>query len=408
MGVELLDIIAAAHDNDIVHRDIKPGNIIVGPGGKLKLTDFGVAHVKDSTLVQTAAGSIIGTPLYAAPEQLNDGKVDASADLYSVGVLLYELLSGELPFESDNIVTLIGEILSKTPPPLRSLNPAVPESLAGLVSQALAKDKVRRFASAGAMKAALERSAFAASSELADPQLQADGAGLDEMTATYDTPPEDASKVPTCLVEAADPVELVARSVGQWAPSALGSRSTAALLDRLLEAPLHTDPFAGATRLGDALFLISEGLVYAAVDVETGRVGDEVHESLPQQAPATLYAVPEHLDSRVVMHLASLLYPPKRQLEGLDSTLTDLPRLAKRLQSEGFDGAFLVAERFDDAFMEAYEERLHQVKSSWMFSLQNSMTGYEGFVRIGATRGFHLMLVELDGKSFRPVFGSDA
>jgi serine/threonine-protein kinase len=208
----LLDIIAAAHDNDIVHRDIKPGNIIVGPGGKLKLTDFGVAHVKDSTLVQTAAGSIIGTPLYAAPEQLNDGKVDASADLYSVGVLLYEMLSGELPFDADNIVTFIGEILSKTPPPLRSLNPAVPESLAGVVSQALAKDKARRFASAGAMKAALERSAFAAGSELADPQLQADGAGLDEMTATYDTPPQKASQVPTCLVEAADPAELVTRA----------------------------------------------------------------------------------------------------------------------------------------------------------------------------------------------------
>jgi serine/threonine protein kinase len=348
MGVELLDIIGAAHDGGVVHRDIKPGNIIVGPGGKLKLTDFGVAHVKDSTLVQTAAGSIIGTPLYAAPEQLNDGKVDARADLYSVGVLLYEMLSGELPFDAENIVTLIGEILSKTPPPLRSLNPAVSESLAGVVSQALAKDKARRFASAGAMKAALERSVFAASeltaselaaSENAASELQADGAGLDEMTATYDTPPEEASQVPTYVVEAAQPAELVAKTVSQWTPSALGSRDTAALLDRLLEAPLHTDPFAGAARLGDALFLISQGLVYGAVDVEAGRVGDEVHESLPQQAPATLYAVPEHLDPRVVMHLASLLYPPKRQLEGLDSTLTDLPRLAKRLQSQGFDGA---------------------------------------------------------------------
>jgi hypothetical protein len=69
---------------------------------------------------------------------------------------------------------------------------------------------------------------------------------------------------------------------------------------------------------------------------------------------------------------------------------------------------FLVAEHFDDTFLQAYEERLHQVKSSWMFSLQNSMTGYEGFVRIGTTRGFHLMLVELDGKSFRPVFVSES
>jgi serine/threonine protein kinase len=620
MGVELLDIIATAHDNDIVHRDIKPGNIIVTPGGKLKLTDFGVAHVKDSTLVQTAAGSIIGTPLYAAPEQLNDGTVDARADLYSIGVLLYEMLSGELPFESDNIVTLIGEILSKTPAPLRSLNPAVPEPLARVIEQALAKDKARRFATAGQMKVALARCASAADFQshpdsLSNSHLQADGAGLDEMTATYDTPPDEVPQVPAHLVDARSPANLVVQTVSQWTPSALGSRPTVALLDRLLETPLHTEPFAGAARLGDSLFLITQGLVYAAVDVETGRVGDEVHESLPDHAPATLYAVPEHLDPRVVMHLASLLYPPKRRMESLDSSLTDLPRLAQRLRKEGFDGAirlqmdselaflmmhkgepvldvfsmgwpapplespwqawignqkvtahveerrtllpaltyrrelenlhlevsddtlqipeqgdsvrrgrastvwrdiyqsdrmyglgawlldklpdylkerrrfdgwkylsdwigeiahgrlyrelerpdqkqtdyfdlvtfdaedkvlhvgrriahatveeldrliadvtaqkrarhktgdiggvFLVAEHFDDALLQAYEERLHQAKSSWMFSLQNSMTGYEGFVRIGARRGFHLMLVELDGKSFRPVFVSE-
>ncbi|MFW5967643.1 MAG: serine/threonine-protein kinase [Persicimonas sp.] len=154
--IELLDIVQVAHKNDIVHRDLKPENVIVSPAGELKLNDFGVAHVADSKLVKTAVGSIVGTPLYAAPEQLDDGNIDPRSDLYAIGVLFYEMLTGRRPFDSENLVSLITDILKKEAPPASSVNPAVPKDLAALIDRALAKDKRERFSSANQMRTAIE------------------------------------------------------------------------------------------------------------------------------------------------------------------------------------------------------------------------------------------------------------
>ncbi|MFW5967535.1 MAG: hypothetical protein ACOCV2_08465, partial [Persicimonas sp.] len=164
-------------------------------------------------------------------------------------------------------------------------------------------------------------------------------AGLEAQTDTYDYPPESRPDVPTAVVDSSERIGLAVETASRWEATPLGERSTDQLLERLLEAPLHTDPFAGAARLGDAFFFIAHGLVYGAVDVGNGQVGDRVHEALPERAPATLYPVPDSLSPATVMHLASLLYRPQRQKEDLDNRITDLPRLAERLEDQEYDGA---------------------------------------------------------------------
>ncbi len=136
-----------AHREGVVHRDIKPSNIIVGGDGQVKITDFGIARVQDiSSSEQTRTGQILGTPTYMSPEQVQGKKVNGSADLFSLGVILYEMISGERPFRNDSIVSLFHAILNEQPVPLSRKMPGVPEQVDHIVSKALEKDPAKRYA----------------------------------------------------------------------------------------------------------------------------------------------------------------------------------------------------------------------------------------------------------------------
>src|SRR5438874_7942621 len=121
---QILGALAFAHRNGIVHRDIKPHNIVVGPDGRLKVTDFGIARAGVSQM--TEAGSIIGTAQYLSPEQARGAAVDQRSDLYSVGVLLYEMLTGTVPFTGDSPVEIAMKHLSDTPRPPSLERPEIP------------------------------------------------------------------------------------------------------------------------------------------------------------------------------------------------------------------------------------------------------------------------------------------
>src|SRR5437762_7219665 len=152
---QLLGAIGFAHRHGIVHRDIKPHNVLVGPEGRLKVTDFGIARSGASQM--TEVGSIIGTAQYLSPEQARGAPVDQTSDLYSLGVVLFELLTGQVPFTGDTPLEIAMKHLSETPKAPSELRPEVPHDLDLVVLRALAKDPADRYESAEEMDADLER-----------------------------------------------------------------------------------------------------------------------------------------------------------------------------------------------------------------------------------------------------------
>jgi len=157
--VQLLDALQAAHDAGIVHRDLKPANLflvaLAGGDEMVKLLDFGVAKLRDAPGQKlTAVGEMVGTPRFAAPEQLKGGAVDARTDVYGAGVMLYGMLTGQPPFNAP-MADLVRSILEDDPVDVRVVNPAIDPNLAAIVSRAMAKDPADRFDSAQAMMEAL-------------------------------------------------------------------------------------------------------------------------------------------------------------------------------------------------------------------------------------------------------------
>jgi eukaryotic-like serine/threonine-protein kinase len=132
-----------AHENGVVHRDIKPANIMVLKNGEIKVADFGIARVMASSKTQT--GVIMGTPSYMSPEQISGQKVDGRSDLFSLGVVFFELLTGEKPFAGESITTLMYNIANSPPPLLREVSPATPDFCDSIISKLLAKDKEMRY-----------------------------------------------------------------------------------------------------------------------------------------------------------------------------------------------------------------------------------------------------------------------
>ncbi len=145
-----------AHSKGIVHRDVKPGNVMLTKAGTVKITDFGLAKLTQGSSVHTAADSILGTPLYMSPEQAFGESVDQRSDLFSLGTVLYELLTGRQPFASENYMGVIQNIIHKDIPSVRELNPEIPPTVEAIVTRALAKNREQRFQSARDFRYAIE------------------------------------------------------------------------------------------------------------------------------------------------------------------------------------------------------------------------------------------------------------
>ncbi|WP_347332333.1 serine/threonine-protein kinase [Marinimicrobium locisalis] len=157
---KVADALAYAHKQEVVHRDIKPGNILYAPReGRVVVTDFGIARVANSARTQT--GEIMGSPLYMSPEQLKGVRVGPSSDIFSLGVTLYQLLTGELPFRGDTIAELSYQIVQSRHRPVREARKDLPRSATRIVNKTLQKDPQKRYANAGelakALKSALEK-----------------------------------------------------------------------------------------------------------------------------------------------------------------------------------------------------------------------------------------------------------
>jgi serine/threonine protein kinase/WD40 repeat protein len=159
IAVPLVDAIAAAHQRGIVHRDLKPANIMLTDDGRLKVLDFGLAKLKQGTVAGTDATtlstgqltmkhSIIGTPEYMSPEQAEGRQIDHRTDIFSLGVIFYEMATGERPFQGTSVVSILSAIIKDMPPPVLQINPGLPQDLERIIMCCLAKDPAGRYQNA--------------------------------------------------------------------------------------------------------------------------------------------------------------------------------------------------------------------------------------------------------------------
>ena len=176
IGIAVADATSAAHQKGITHRDLKPGNIMLGEGeqaGRIKVLDFGLAKVVDAqraaagasmlpteapahTAPITAEGRILGTVAYMSPEQAEGRTIDGRSDLFSLGVVLYEMATGQRPFAGDTNLSILSSILKDTPRSVTDINPAIPPELGRIIRRALAKDPERRYQTAKDLRNDLE------------------------------------------------------------------------------------------------------------------------------------------------------------------------------------------------------------------------------------------------------------
>ncbi len=232
---QILSALRFAHRHGIVHRDIKPHNVLVDAEGRVKVTDFGIARAGTSQM--TEAGSIVGTAQYLSPEQARGADVDPRSDLYSLGVVLYELLTGEPPFEGDTPVEIAMKHLSTVPEPPSARRPDIPRELDWVVMRALAKDPDERYQSAEEMDADLDRVSRGAPLAVATEEsatqimrLPAPAAATAAPAATTMIAPRRAAAPPSAeLLELEEPVRrrpiwpwlaalvfVIAAGVGGW------------------------------------------------------------------------------------------------------------------------------------------------------------------------------------------------
>src|ERR687897_880711 len=203
---QILSALRFAHRNGIVHRDIKPHNVIVDGEGRVKVTDFGIARAGAASQM-TEAGSIIGTAQYLSPEQARGAPVDQTSDLYSTGIVLYELLTGSVPFTGETPVEIAMKHLSQAPIPPSTHRPEVPRDLDYVVLRALAKDPADRYHSAEEMDSDLERigRGIGVSAEVGEAATTIGPAAPPSTTYTpgryyeYDEPPRRSSYWPWLL-----------------------------------------------------------------------------------------------------------------------------------------------------------------------------------------------------------------
>jgi len=237
IGIRLAEALAVAHRGGVVHRDLKPANILIleAPDGSetIKILDFGVSRVTEESTSSTHEGTLVGTPFYMPPEQARgEQDIDSRADVYSLGVVLYEILTGTVPFHGETPLAVLARILAEQAPPIRERRPEVPERLAAVIEKAMARDPEGRFQVVSAMQKALAdclEEANAAPEGMAQPRRRTTTVGesrvvtvlLAELDTIAETGRDEAAEL---LASGFEAFEEMARAEGAAVERLLGHR----------------------------------------------------------------------------------------------------------------------------------------------------------------------------------------
>ncbi|MDQ3339871.1 MAG: protein kinase [Myxococcota bacterium] len=330
LAVEVLDALNAAHAKGIVHRDLKPDNIFVTPSGRPKVLDFGIAKLNDmATGSATRTGSLLGTPHYMSPEQAAGKTVEHRADIYAMGVILFECVTGTKPFLAESLYELLRQHLEVPPPSPRSLRPELSSDLENVILTALAKSPDQRFGSAQAMSVALQH----ATAQLAPEQwTPITGSGTHRAVpsgAWQPTPPASwgsgATRMPRGPRESVQPPNMPGPMPISSPPPHIGSQSTvSASAGQLQKAPtkVQKQPSRKGIWIGLGAALLVGGGITAAV-VANNRGGERTETASNEVQPAEPPVAPPKVDDAPEEE-AKLA--PKKQ-PSLDDAFAELDKL---------------------------------------------------------------------------------
>ncbi|QQR90183.1 MAG: serine/threonine protein kinase [Myxococcales bacterium] len=338
VGLEVLSVLEAAHRTGITHRDVKPANLMVTRDRRIKVTDFGIARVQGRTS-HTRVGQVLGTPQYAAPEQLAGRPIDVRADLYSVGAVLYECVVGRPPFEAESLYELMSKVQAERPlPASRQVAGVSAEST--LSSRRLSQRiPTLDFRAPGEMARALQPFlATRPAASVAGPQAPVSGSGATLLRA------------PTLHVDGTSPHAIVGEVArGVAIASARSAGCSAAIGTALRPAPACSGLLRGR-RAVRAVALICDGVLFQAFDVASGLRGTRSSRSCRALRMSPSSAVHRTL-SHVPWPSSPLLAPSAPRLSGLDAAIVDVRQLATRLEGEGFDGTVRLRRNDQVAFL---------------------------------------------------------
>ena len=270
LGLQILQAAGFAHSHGVIHRDFKPHNVIVDEAGHAKVTDFGIARAGASEMTET--GSIMGTAQYLSPEQAQGHAVTATSDLYSIGVMLYEMLAGRLPFDGDSAVAVALKHLSEQPAPISRWRPDVHPALEAVVMAALAKDPAHRWQSAEDLASGLEAAGSQIESGSNGGQATAGFAAI-PMPVADETAPTQLGGAPPPVID--DPERDRERRWPWYAIGALALALVAVLAYLILSGVLATDKKQVPRVTGKQLVEARAIMERAGFDVETERVQSE-------------------------------------------------------------------------------------------------------------------------------------
>jgi serine/threonine protein kinase len=197
--VQVAEALDYAHARGLVHRDVKPSNVLVDERGNCLLSDFGISKILEGTEKFTATGGVIGTPAYMSPEQGRGETLDARSDIYSVGIMLYEMATGRVPFKAETPIAVIFKHIQDPLPPPRSINPALPEAVEQVIFKALAKRPEDRYQTAGDMARAI-KAAIPESVGLSEP-LESANAPIEPGAVTIQATSKVQTMSPTAIAE---------------------------------------------------------------------------------------------------------------------------------------------------------------------------------------------------------------
>lgn len=328
LALAVLDALDSAHEQGIIHRDIKPGNIMISADEKIKIVDFGIARMRDSNLARTMPGQVLGTPWYAAPEQLASEPLDRRADLYGLSAVLYEALVGEAPYSQDSLIKLLHAHQNSDVVPVHQRVAQVPRALSDIISRGLQKDPDHRFPNARAMAQAIIA-------------LQDTGAAAMSGSGSMRASRRTQIILPDVTMERLGEFRTPAMVIDYartWTERHVGAIGRDDLIREISDRPLHADPFCGAVEASGIWLLVAQGLIHTAFDPEGQVLGDAAIESLPAICDATLYSAPRSLAPGTISLLAAALQPGPVEQGPLDSMVSDLVELQDRLQRDDFDG----------------------------------------------------------------------